>query len=111
MLQSCAGSELYDTEDWLVFASAGEGASRGMATDKRFGRLSLDPTVAIALCTKGDSRSVVEISGNGSRKVSRCITKHIVLLHNTIRLSCATVTWLLFSSPGPESLIPCDFCP
>ncbi|KAK9856110.1 hypothetical protein WJX84_004825 [Apatococcus fuscideae] len=57
------GSELYDTEDWLVFASAGEGASRGMATDKRFGRLNLDPTVAIALCTKGDSRSVVEISG------------------------------------------------
>ena len=58
-----AGNELYDTEDWLVFATAGDGILKSMASDKRYGRLNFDPTVAIAICTKGDSRSVVEISG------------------------------------------------
>lgn len=97
-MQSHAGSELYDTEDWLVFASAGEGASRGMATDKRFGRLNLDPTVAIALCTKGDSRSVVEISGDNSCNRRRCMTGRFVLLHQLIALSRATSAWLLFEA-------------
>ncbi len=66
------GNELFDTEDWLVFATAGEGNLKSMAADKRSGRLHLDPTLAIAICTKGDSRSVVEISGAKHNPIETC---------------------------------------
>ena len=60
-----------------------------MATDKRFGRLNLDPTVAIALCTKGDSRSVVEISGDISYDIRQGQSEHHqpVLLRVSVALS------------------------